>query len=48
MVSAGAFDTPKLLMLSGVGEREQLLRRGIKTVKNLPGVGKNLGDRLFL
>ncbi len=45
ILSAGAFNTPQLLMLSGVGPRSQLDRFGIQEVVNLPGVGTNLQDR---
>jgi choline dehydrogenase len=47
ILCAGAFESPKLLMLSGVGEKAQLGRYGIELVKDLPGVGKNLQDHLF-
>ncbi|HJT21904.1 MAG TPA: GMC oxidoreductase [Nitrospira sp.] len=45
IVSAGAFNTPQLLMLSGIGPREQLDRHQIPVQIDLPGVGKNLQDR---
>jgi len=44
ILSAGAYHSPHLLMLSGVGDPAELRRHGIKTVANLPGVGKNLQD----
>jgi choline dehydrogenase len=44
VLSAGAIQTPKLLMLSGIGDRAQLDRFGISTVSHLPGVGQNLQD----
>ena len=44
VLSAGAIQTPKLLMLSGVGDRAQLDHFGISTVSHLPGVGQNLQD----
>ena len=44
IISAGAYNTPKLLMLSGVGPAEQLRSFGIPVVVNLPGVGQNLQD----
>jgi choline dehydrogenase len=44
VLSAGAIQTPKLLMLSGIGDRAQLDRFGISTVSHLPGVGRNLQD----
>ena len=48
IVCAGAFDSPKLLMLSGIGGAEELQNHGIEVVANLPGVGKNLQDHLLL
>jgi choline dehydrogenase len=47
ILSAGAFQSPQLLMLSGIGEPEELKKRGIDLVKSLPAVGKNLQDHLF-
>ena len=44
ILSAGAFNTPLLLMLSGVGPAAQLREHGIDLVHDLPGVGKNLMD----
>uniref|UniRef100_UPI0035944FA3 GMC family oxidoreductase n=1 Tax=Persicitalea sp. TaxID=3100273 RepID=UPI0035944FA3 len=48
ILSAGSFNSPQLLMLSGIGETEELARHGIAVKKHLPGVGKNLQDHLFL
>ena len=45
ILCGGAFNTPQLLMLSGIGPKDQLDRWGIKPVKVLAGVGKNLQDR---
>lgn len=45
ILAGGAFNTPQLLMLSGVGAREELERFGIAVLVDLPGVGKNLQDR---
>jgi choline dehydrogenase len=45
ILAGGAFNTPQLLMLSGIGPREDLERFGIKVLVDLPGVGKNLQDR---
>lgn len=45
IISAGAFNTPQLLMLSGIGPREELERHSIPVNIALPGVGKNLQDR---
>jgi len=44
VLAAGAFQTPQLLMLSGVGPMHELARFGIQTVQHLPGVGRNLQD----
>ncbi|KAF7331447.1 Choline dehydrogenase [Mycena kentingensis (nom. inval.)] len=44
IVGAGVFQTPQLLMLSGIGDSKQLTKHGIDTVANLPGVGQNLQD----
>jgi choline dehydrogenase len=48
ILSAGAFDSPKLLMLSGIGDAEQLQAMGISVVADLPGVGQNLQDHLLV
>jgi choline dehydrogenase len=45
IISAGTFNTPQILMLSGIGDPEHLQSKGIKPIVNLPGVGKNLHDR---
>ncbi len=45
ILSGGAFNTPQLLMLSGVGDKTQLTEHGIDCVVDLPSVGKNLQDR---
>ena len=44
LLSAGAFGSPQLLMLSGIGPAAQLAEHGIGVVHNLPGVGENLHD----
>jgi choline dehydrogenase len=44
IVSAGAFNTPQLLMVSGVGHPDELKAHGIDLVHPLPGVGKNLQE----
>jgi choline dehydrogenase-like flavoprotein len=44
IVSAGVFQTPQLLMLSGVGDAPELAKVGIGTIHHLPGVGRNLHD----
>ena len=42
----GAFNSPQLLQLSGIGRPDDLQRLGIKIVHELPGVGQNLRDHL--
>ena len=44
ILAAGSFITPKILMLSGIGEEEELNKFSIKCKNNLQGVGKNLMD----
>lgn len=48
IVSAGAFDSPKLLMLSGIGPADELRKKGINCRVDLPGVGQNLQDHLLM
>ena len=45
ILAGGAFNTPQLLMLSGIGPRGVLERFGIEVRVDLPGVGRNLQDR---
>ncbi|WP_367391608.1 GMC family oxidoreductase [Lewinella sp. LCG006] len=47
ILCAGAFSSPQLLMLSGIGDPEVLDKQGIACKHELPGVGKNLQDHLF-
>jgi len=44
LVAAGTYNSPKLLMLSGIGPAAHLAEHGIETVVDLPGVGENLQD----
>lgn len=44
ILAAGAFQTPQLLMVSGVGDAQELQKHGIPVVHHLPGVGQNLQD----
>lgn len=44
IICAGAIDTPRLLLLSGIGPAQQLRTLGIPLVKDVPGVGENLMD----
>lgn len=47
IVSAGGINTPKLLMLSGIGNEADLRKHGIKTRVNAPEVGRNFQDHLL-
>lgn len=47
IVSAGAINSPQLLMLSGIGSAKMLQQFGIPVVQNLPGVGQNLQDHMM-
>src|SRR5688572_15649096 len=46
VLSAGAIRSPHLLMLSGIGPKDQLQRWGIPTILELPGVGQHLWNHL--
>src|ERR1700752_2189722 len=48
ILAAGTINSPKLLMLSGIGDAKALGRFGIDVVENVPGVGKNLQDHVLL
>jgi len=48
ILAAGTIHSPKLLMLSGVGDATVLRGLGIDVVENLPGVGKNLQDHVLV
>jgi choline dehydrogenase len=48
ILTAGAINSPKLLMLSGIGEATALRSLGIDVVENLPGVGGNLQDHVLV
>lgn len=45
ILSAGAFNSPQLLMLSGVGPRDELAEHRIPLIADRPGIGSNLQDR---
>lgn len=47
ILSAGAFQSPQLLMLSGIGPADALRQAGVAVKKELPGVGQNLQDHVF-
>ncbi|KAI1810351.1 hypothetical protein GGS20DRAFT_567950 [Poronia punctata] len=44
IVSAGAFQSPQLLMVSGIGPQDQLQEHNIPVIQELPGVGQNMWD----
>jgi len=46
ILSAGAVNSPKILLLSGIGPAEELREHGIDVVHHLPGVGKNFQDHM--
>ena len=46
LLSAGALQSPQILMLSGIGPAAELHKHGIAVVHDLPGVGENLHDHL--
>lgn len=46
VLCGGAVNSPQLLMLSGIGDRDELVRHGIDVVHHCPGVGANLQDHL--
>ncbi len=47
ILSAGAFQSPQLLMLSGIGDEKELASFGIVPKQHLPGTGKNLQDHVW-
>src|SRR5215472_7536948 len=48
VLSLGAIHTPKVLMLSGIGDQTELQRLGIPVVQHLPGVGQNFQDHFAI
>lgn len=48
ILAGGAVNTPQLLMLSGIGDENELKKHGINVRSNLSGVGKNLQDHLAI
>lgn len=45
-MAQGAFDSPQLFLLSGIGPEDELRRHGIPVARALPGVGQNPQDHL--
>jgi choline dehydrogenase len=48
ILAAGSVHTPQILQLSGIGDAASLEPFGIKSISNLPGVGRNMQDHLVL
>lgn len=48
VVSGGTYASPQILLLSGVGDQEELEKVGVPVVHHLPGVGKNLHTQISL
>jgi choline dehydrogenase len=48
ILSLGAINTPKVLMLSGIGDSQELTRHRIPLVQHLPGVGQNFQDHILV
>lgn len=46
ILCGGTFNSPQVLMLSGIGAKEELVQHGIKVIRDLPGVGKNLQEHV--
>ncbi|KNC81709.1 hypothetical protein SARC_05981 [Sphaeroforma arctica JP610] len=44
ILCGGAFNSPQLLLLSGIGPKEEVTKHGIELVHELPGVGQNMQD----
>ncbi|KAF4980332.1 hypothetical protein FZEAL_3649 [Fusarium zealandicum] len=47
VLSAGSLDTPKILMHSGIGPKDQLEQFGLPVVKDVPSIGQGLRDHMF-
>lgn len=47
IVSAGAFQSPQLLMFSGIGPTDELQQQGIEQIVSAPGVGQNMWDHIL-
>jgi choline dehydrogenase-like flavoprotein len=47
VLSAGAIESPRILLSSGIGNKKELEKEGITCHLNVPGVGENLQDHLI-
>jgi choline dehydrogenase len=48
ILSGGTYNSPQLLMLSGIGPVDELMKHGIKPLHNSPNVGRNLQDHIHV
>jgi choline dehydrogenase-like flavoprotein len=48
IISAGTFQSPQLLMVSGIGPSDELQEHGIEIIADRPGVGQNMWDHPFV
>lgn len=48
ILASGAINSPQLMLLSGIGPRDELEEHGIEVLHHLPGVGKNLQDHMCI
>lgn len=48
IMAAGSIHTPQILQLSGIGDKKQLKKQDIESVADVPGVGNNLQDHLYV
>lgn len=48
ILSGGTINSPQLLMLSGIGPADELMKHGVRVAADLPGVGRNLQDHQLI